>query len=66
MDGDEETTITFKFTPDHVRQLAASLQFHYRYWPGYPAAPVEEQEQIKELRYIMAAALMELTFQRDN
>ena len=61
---DEHIVMTFKFSPEHVYQLFASLEFHMRNWTGYPKADPYEQHKIKELQYIMAAALMELSYQR--
>lgn len=55
-----------ELTGDEISQLAKSVEFHYQRWPGYPAAPREEQEMLWHLRQILRCVLMEVSFHRDD
>ena len=63
---EDETRLVFELTPDEVAQIAASVEFHYKNWPGYPAAEREEQERLWSLRQIFRMALMEVSYLRDD
>ena len=60
------TLLVFELTPDEVAQIAASIEFHFKNWPGYPAAEKEEQERLWHLRRIMRTAMMEVAYLRDD
>ena len=51
---------------DEVKQIACSVEFHYKHWPGYPAAEKEEQERLWRLRQIFRMAMMEVSYLRDD
>lgn len=63
---DDGTRLVFELTPDEVAQIAASVEFHFQNWPGYPAAQKEEQEMLWHLRRIMRTAMMEVSYLRDD
>jgi hypothetical protein len=62
----EPNHFTFELSDSDIQQIAASLEFHYKYWPGYPAAEKEEQERLWRLRAIFRTALMEVAFHRED
>ena len=62
----DEFVLTLELTDIDIKQLAATLDFHYQNWPGYPAAEPEEQERINFLRQVMRCALMEVSFLRGS
>ena len=63
---EDETRLVFELTPDEVAQIAASVEFHYKNWPGYPAAEIEEQERLWHIRRILRMAMMEVAYLRDD
>ena len=63
---EDSTLLVFELTPDEVAQIAASIEFHFKNWPGYPAAEKEEQERLWHLRRIMRTAMMEVSYLRDD
>ena len=63
---DDGTRLVFELTPDEVAQIAASLEFHFKMWPGAPAAEREEQERLWHLRRIFRTAMMEVSYLRDD
>ena len=63
---DDGTRLVFELTPDEVAQIAASVEFHFQNWPGYPAAEKEEQVMLYHLRELLRMALMEVAFARDD
>ena len=63
---EDETRLVFELTPDEVAQIAASVEFHYKNWPGYPAAEREEQERLWGLRQSFRMAMMEVSYLRDD
>lgn len=63
---EDSTLLVFELTPDEVAQIAASIEFHFNNWPGYPAAEKEEQERLWHLRRIMRTAMMEVAYLRDD
>lgn len=62
----DDFRVTIEFTPDEVKQIAASVEFHFQNWPGYPAAEKEEQVMLWHLRDLLRMALMEVAFARDD
>ena len=61
-----EVRFQIELTSDEIRQLAESTEFHFKNWPGYPAAEKEEQERLWHLRRIMRTAMMEVSYLRDD
>ena len=49
----EKITLTLELSDEIVTQLAASVDFHIKMWPGYPAAEKEEQERLWALRSML-------------
>lgn len=64
MDDNDQLKFTVEFSPDELNQIAESVEFHIKFWPGYPAAPKEEQEMLLHLRMILRLVMMEVSFQR--
>lgn len=62
----EKITLTLELSDDVVTQLAASVDFHIKMWPGYPAAEREEQERLWALRSMLKTAMMEIAFHRSD
>ena len=62
----EKIVLTFELTDECVKQLASSVDFHIKMWPGYPAAEREEQERLWALRSMLRTALMEIAFHRND
>ena len=63
---EDSTLLVFELTPDEVAQIAASIEFHFKNWPGYPAAEKEEQERLWRLRRIFRMAMLEVSFHSDD
>lgn len=61
-----EINLSLHISDKDLKQLAASIEFHYQNWPGYPAAEKEEQERLYYLRSMLRTAMMELAYQRDD
>lgn len=55
-----------ELSADEIRQLAESVEFHFKNWPGYPAAEKEEQERLWHLRRLLRAVLLEVAFHRED
>lgn len=51
-----------ELTDDEVRTLLYAVQEAIRVWPGYPARPREEQEQLKALRDSLFTMTLEMQF----
>ncbi len=61
-----EVRFQIELTSDEIRQLAESTEFHFKNWPGYPAAEKEEQERLWHNRRLLRALLMEVAYHRDT
>ena len=48
--NDEEMGFMVELTDEEVRTLLYAVQEAIRVWPGSPARPAEEQEQLQALR----------------
>ena len=59
-------TVDFSMTVEDVRQLAESIEFHYKNWPGAAPGREDEQQRIRRLRYMFRAALMEVSYHMDS
>ena len=65
MNGDE-LGFMVELTDDEVRTLLYAVQEAIRVWPGHPARPREEQEQLQALRNSLFTMTLEMQFdQRD-
>ena len=62
----DDIKLVMELSLDEVRQIARSLEFHFKQWPGYPAAPKEEQEMLWKLRQIFRMAMMEVSFHSED
>ena len=51
-----------ELTDDEVRTLYYAVQEAIRVWPGYPARPREEQEQLQALRSQLFMMTLEMQF----
>ena len=60
--NDEEMGFMVELTDDEVRTLLYAVQEAIRVWPGYPARPREEQEQLQALRDQMFRMVLEMQF----
>ena len=54
-----------ELTDDEITQLAESVEFHIKLWPGYPAAEKEEQVRLLELRSLLRVGMLEVSFHKD-
>ena len=52
--------------PEEVRALYYSVSEAIRLWPGSPARPREEQEQLQALKATLFAMVLELGFSHDG
>lgn len=64
--GDSDTRLVLELTPDEVAQIAASVEFHFKNWPGHPAAEKEEQDRLWHLRQIFRMVMLEVSYLRDD
>jgi hypothetical protein len=46
-------------TPDEIRTLLYAVQVALQAWPGYPARPREEQEELQLLRDLLFRMTLE-------
>ena len=61
MNGDE-LGFMVELTDDEVRTLLYAVQEAIRVWPGHPARPREEQEQLHALRNSLFTMTLEMQF----
>ena len=60
--NDEEMGFMVELTDDEVRTLLYAVQEAIRVWPGSPARPREEQEQLQALRDQLFVMTLEMQF----
>ena len=60
--NDEEMGFMVELTDDEVRTLLYAVQEAIRVWPGSPARPVEEQEQLQALREALFRMTLEMAW----
>ena len=60
--NDEEMGFMVELTDDEVRTLLYAVQEAIRVWPGSPARPREEQEQLQALRNSLFTMTLEMQF----
>jgi len=65
MHRDEKNKFIVELTDDEITQLAESVEFHIKLWPGYPAAEKEEQVRLLELRSLLRVGMLEVSFHKD-
>ena len=58
----EELGFMVELTDQEIRTLLYAVQEAIRVWPGYPARPREEQEQLKALRNGLFTMTLEMQF----
>ena len=51
-----------ELSDDEIRTLLYAVQEAIRVWPGYPARPLEEQEQLQALRNSLFTLTLEMQF----
>jgi len=51
-----------ELSDDEVRTLLYAVQEAIKAWPGYPARPQEEQEQLQALRNSLFTMTLEMQF----
>ena len=51
-----------ELSDDEIRTLLYAVQEAIRVWPGYPARPREEQEQLQALRDTLFVMTLEMQF----
>ena len=61
MNGDE-LGFMVELTDNEVYTLLYAVQEAIRVWPGYPARPREEQEQLQALRNSLFTMTLEMQF----
>ena len=60
--NDDLMGFQIELTDDDVRTLLYAVQEAIRVWPGYPARPVEEQEQLQALKTQLFTMTLEMQF----
>ena len=60
--NDDVMGFMVELTDDEVRTLLYAVQEAIRVWPGYPARPTEEQEQLEALRNTLFTMTLEMQF----
>ena len=58
----EEMGFMVELSDNDVRTLFYAVQEAIRVWPGYPARPREEQEQLQALRNSLFTMTLEMQF----
>lgn len=66
MDHHDEDVMGFmiELSDDEVRTLSHAVNEAIRVWPGSPARPAEEQEQLWHLRDAFFRMVLEISFER--
>ena len=62
MEDDSLMGFMVELTDDEVRTLLYAVQEAIRVWPGHPARPREEQEQLQALRNSLFTMTLEMQF----
>ena len=62
MNEDDLMGFMVELTDDEVRTLLYAVQEAIRVWPGSPARPREEQEQLQALRNTLFTMTLEMQF----
>ena len=60
--NDDVMGFMVELADDEVRTLLYAVQEAIRVWPGYPARPREEQEQLEALRNTLFMMTLEMQF----
>ena len=60
--NDDLMGFQIELTDDDVRTLLYAVQEAIRVWPGYPARPREEQEQLQALKTQLFMMTLEMQF----
>ena len=51
-----------ELSDDEIRTLLYAVQEAIRVWPGYPARPIEEQEQLQALKDTLFRMTLEMNW----
>lgn len=60
--NDDVMGFMVELTDDEVRTLLYAVQEAIQVWPGHPARPIEEQEQLEALRNTLFTMTLEMQF----
>ena len=60
--NDDVMGFMVELTDDEIRTLLYAVQEAIRVWPGSPARPAEEQEQLQALRSSLFTMTLEMQF----
>ena len=52
--------------PEQVRALSYAVSEAIRLWPGAPARPIEEQEELQALKNSLFAMQMDMVFEQNG
>ena len=63
--NDEEMGFMVELTDEEVRTLLYAVQEAIRVWPGSPARPAEEQEQLQALRHSLFTMTLEAVWDKE-
>jgi hypothetical protein len=62
MNNGDQMGFMVELADDEIRTLLYAVQEAIRVWPGYPARPLEEQEQLQALRNSLFTMTLEMQF----
>ena len=63
-DYEDDIYLTIELHQSDIAQLAESVDFHWKMWPGSPARPIEEQERLYRLKTILRVAMLEIMYHK--
>jgi len=63
-DEEDDIYLTIEFHQSDIAQLAESVEFHWKNWPGSPQRPAEEQERLYRLKAILRVAMLEIMYHK--
>ena len=55
-----------EFTDDEIRLLLHTVSEAIRLWPGYPARPIKEQENLYDLKNQLFKLTLEMLFEQQD
>ena len=61
---EDDIYLTIELHQSDIAQLAESVDFHWKMWPGSPARPIEEQERLYRLKTILRVAMLEIMYHK--
>jgi len=63
-EDEDEIYLTIEFHQSDIAQIAESVEFHWKNWPGSPQRPAEEQERLFRLKSILRVAMLEIMYHK--